>query len=127
MRRLFLFRPERMGLIHAARMEDEHKPATQDAPERHDHPGDEVPGPDQNADVPGPQQVEAAAQQARTFTERRLFKDSTRLRPLLTAVGVELALAVMILISTAVLVGRVPPSTRTKPTVRPAAAALKGR
>ena len=69
----------------------------------------------------------AAAQQARTFTERRLFKDSARLRPLLTAVGVELALAVMILTSTAVLVGRVPPSTRTKPTVRPSAAALEGR
>jgi len=53
-----------------------------------------------------------AAQQARTFTERRLVKDSTRLRPLLAAVGVELTLAVVILTSTAVLVGRTPPSTR---------------
>ena len=32
----------------------------------------------------------AAAQQARTFTERRLVKDATRLRPLLMAVSVEL-------------------------------------
>jgi copper transport protein len=55
----------------------------------------------------------AAAQQARTFTERRLVKDATRLRPLLTAVGVELVLAVVILSSTSVLAGRVPPSTRT--------------
>ena len=47
-----------------------------------------------------------AAQQARTITERRLVKDSTRLRPLLTAVGVELTLAVLILTSTAVLAGR---------------------
>ena len=54
----------------------------------------------------------AAAQQARTFTERRLVLDATRLRPLLTAVGVELALAVVILSSTSVLAGRVPPSTR---------------
>jgi len=63
-----------------------------------------------------------AAQQARTFTERRLVlggsgaspevNGSTRLRPLLTAVGVELTLAVVILTSTAVLVGRTPPSTR---------------
>jgi copper transport protein len=55
----------------------------------------------------------AAAQQARTFTERRLVKDATRLRPLLMAVGVELVLAVVILSSTSVLAGRVPPSTRT--------------
>jgi copper transport protein len=55
----------------------------------------------------------AAAQQARSFTERRLVKDATRLRPLLTAVGVELVLAVVILSSTSVLAGRVPPSTRT--------------
>ena len=53
-----------------------------------------------------------AAQQARTFTERRLVKDSARLRPLLTSVGVELGLAVVILTSTAVLVGRVPPGER---------------
>jgi len=53
-----------------------------------------------------------AAQQARTFTERRLVHDATRLRPLLVAVGVELALAVVILSSTSVLAGRVPPSTR---------------
>jgi putative copper export protein/methionine-rich copper-binding protein CopC len=55
-----------------------------------------------------------AAQQARTFTERRLVKDSSRLRPLVTAVGVELILAIVILTSTAVLVGRVPPSTRSR-------------
>jgi putative copper export protein len=67
-----------------------------------------------------------AAQQARTFTERRLVRDSTRLRPLLTAVGAELALAVVILTSTAVLVGRVPPSTRTGPVPAPSATALKG-
>jgi copper transport protein len=67
-----------------------------------------------------------AAQQARTLTERRLVKDSTRLRPLLTAVGVELTLAVVILSSTAVLVGRVPPSTRANRIVSPAATALKG-
>ena len=67
-----------------------------------------------------------AAQQARTFTERRLVKDSTRLRPLLTAVGAELTLAVVILTSTAVLVGRVPPSTRSKPIATPSATALKG-
>jgi putative copper export protein len=53
----------------------------------------------------------AAAQQARTFTERRLLRHSDRLRPLVGAVGVELALAVLILSSTAVLVGRVPPGT----------------
>jgi putative copper export protein len=53
-----------------------------------------------------------AAQQARTFTERRLVHHSDRLRPLVGAVGVELALAVLILSSTAVLVGRVPPGTR---------------
>ena len=47
-----------------------------------------------------------AAQQARTFTERRLVRDATRLRPLLTAVAVELSLAVVILSSTAVLAGR---------------------
>jgi len=68
-----------------------------------------------------------AAQQARTFTERRLVKDSTRLRPLLTAVGAELALAVVILTATAVLVGRVPPSTRTKPVTAPSATALRGQ
>jgi putative copper export protein len=55
-----------------------------------------------------------AAQQARTFTERRLVKDSSRLRPLVMAVGVELILAIVILTSTAVLVGRVPPSTRSR-------------
>ena len=55
----------------------------------------------------------AAAQRARTFTERRLVKDATRLRPLVAAVGVELVLAVVILSSTSVLAGRVPPSTRT--------------
>lgn len=55
----------------------------------------------------------AAAQRARTFTERRLVKDADRLRPLLLAVGVELVLAVVILSSTSVLAGRVPPSTRT--------------
>ncbi|HEV8626596.1 MAG TPA: CopD family protein, partial [Acidimicrobiia bacterium] len=54
----------------------------------------------------------AAARQARTFTERRLVKDATRLRPLLIAVGAELVLAVVILSSTSVLAGRVPPSTR---------------
>jgi putative copper export protein/methionine-rich copper-binding protein CopC len=67
-----------------------------------------------------------AAQQARTFTERRLVKDSTRLRPLLMAVGVELTLAVVILTSTAVLVGRVPPSARTARTATPSVTALKG-
>jgi putative copper export protein/methionine-rich copper-binding protein CopC len=65
-----------------------------------------------------------AAQQARTFTERRLVKDSTRLRPLLMSVGVELTLAIVILTSTAVLVGRVPPSERA-PTN--AVSTLKGR
>jgi putative copper export protein len=64
-----------------------------------------------------------AAQQARTFTERRLVKDSTRLRPLLTAVGVELTLAVVILTSTAVLVGRVPPSTRANRIATPSVTA----
>jgi hypothetical protein len=70
-----------------------------------------------------------AAQQARTFTERRPVRDSTHLRPLLTAVGAELALAVVILSSTAVLVGRVPPpsSRTTKPAVTPSATALKGQ
>lgn len=53
-----------------------------------------------------------AAQRARSFTERRLVKDSTRLRPLVMAVGVELSLAVVILTSTSVLVGQVPPSER---------------
>jgi putative copper export protein/methionine-rich copper-binding protein CopC len=53
----------------------------------------------------------AAAQRARTFTERRLVHGATRLRPLLVAVGVELGLAVVILSSTSVLAGRVPPST----------------
>jgi copper transport protein len=69
-----------------------------------------------------------AAQQARTFTERRLVQDSTRLRPLLTAVGVELGLAVAILTSTAVLVGRVPPSirSRTNPVATSSVTALKG-
>jgi copper transport protein len=65
-----------------------------------------------------------AAQQARTFTERRLVTDATRLRPLVTAVGVELVLAVVILSSTSVLAGRVPPSTRT-PTN--AASTVKGQ
>jgi putative copper export protein len=64
-----------------------------------------------------------AAQQARTFTERKLVRDSTRLRPLLTAVGVELTLAVVILTSTAVLVGRVPPSTRTNRIATPSVTA----
>jgi len=54
----------------------------------------------------------AAAQQARTFTERRLVTEATRLRPLIVAVGVELVLAVVILSSTSVLAGRTPPSTR---------------
>ena len=66
----------------------------------------------------------AAAQQARIFTERRLVKDADRLRPLLMAVGVELVLAVVILSSTSVLAGRVPPSTRT-PTN--AASTVKGQ
>ena len=65
-----------------------------------------------------------AAQQARTFTERKLVKDSTRLRPLLTAVGAELTLAVVILTATAVLVGRVPPGTRTRPVTAPSVTAL---
>jgi copper transport protein len=65
----------------------------------------------------------AAAQQARTFTERRLVTDATRLRPLLVAVGVELVLAVLILSSTSVLAGRVPPSTRPPTT---AAQTVKG-
>lgn len=64
------------------------------------------------------------AQQARTFTERRLVTDSTGLRPLLMSVGVELTLAVLILTSTAVLVGRVPPGERA-PTN--AVSTLKGR
>src|SRR5581483_10841040 len=67
-----------------------------------------------------------AAQQARTFTERKLVRDSTRLRPLLTAVGAELTLAVVILTATAVLVGRAPPGTRTKAVTAPSATALKG-
>jgi copper transport protein len=67
-----------------------------------------------------------AAQQARTFTERKLVKDSARLRPLLAAVGAELTLAVVILTATAVLVGRVPPSTRTRRASPSAATALKG-
>jgi copper transport protein len=54
----------------------------------------------------------AAAQRARRFTERRLVQDATRLRPLLAAVGVELVLAILILSSTSVLAGRVPPSAR---------------
>jgi copper transport protein len=65
-----------------------------------------------------------AAQQARTFTERRLVQDSSGLRPLLMSVGVELTLAVVILTSTAVLVGRVPPGERP-PTN--AVSTLKGR
>jgi putative copper export protein/methionine-rich copper-binding protein CopC len=65
-----------------------------------------------------------AAQQARAFTERRLVQDSTRLRPLLMSVGVELTLAVVILTSTAVLVGRVP-SGEGAPTN--AVSTLKGR
>lgn len=68
--------------------------------------------------------VLVAARRARTFTERRLVKDSTRMRPLLTSVGVELGLAVVILTSTAVLVGRAPPSERI-PT--DAVSTLKGR
>jgi copper transport protein len=52
-----------------------------------------------------------AARQARTFTERRLVTDATRIRPLFMAVGVELVLAVVILSSTSVLAGRRPPST----------------
>jgi len=79
-----------------------------------------------------------AAQQARIFTERRLVlpgsgpsphaADSTRLRPLVTAVGVELTLAVLILTSTAVLVGRVPPGTRpsTSRVATPPATTPKG-
>ena len=66
----------------------------------------------------------AAAQQARTFTERRLVSDATRLRPLVVAVGVELVLAIVILSSTSVLAGRVPPSTRA-PTN--AASTVKGQ
>jgi len=66
----------------------------------------------------------AAAQQARTFTERRLVKDAARLRPLLVAVGAELVLAVVILSSTSVLAGRVPPSTRPATN---AAGTVKGR
>jgi copper transport protein len=54
----------------------------------------------------------AAAQRARNFTERRLVKEAARLRPLVLAVGVELVLAVVILSSTSVLAGRVPPATR---------------
>ena len=65
-----------------------------------------------------------AAQQARSFTERRLVLALTMsgdtpgppagegpadLQPLLLAVGVELALAVLILASTSVLVGQLPP------------------
>lgn len=65
-----------------------------------------------------------AAQQARTLTERRLVKDSTRMRPLLASVAAELGLAVVILTSTAVLVGRVPPGERI-PTN--AVSTLKGR
>jgi copper transport protein len=66
----------------------------------------------------------AAAQQARSFTERRLVTEATRLRPLLVAVGAELVLAVVILSSTSVLAGRVPPSTRA-PTN--AASTVKGQ
>jgi copper transport protein len=65
-----------------------------------------------------------AAQRARTMTERRLVKDSAGLRPLLASVGVELCLAVVILTSSAVLVGRVPPGERV-PTN--AVSTLKGR
>ena len=53
-----------------------------------------------------------AAQQARTFTERRLVTDATGIRPLVMAVGVELVLAVVILSSTSALAGRRPPSER---------------
>lgn len=63
-----------------------------------------------------------AAQQARTITERRLVKDSTRLRPLLTAVGVELSLAVLILTSTAVLAGRPPAPPTGRGATSPVAA-----
>jgi copper transport protein len=66
----------------------------------------------------------AAARQARTFTERRLVKDATRLRPLLVAVGAELVLAAVILSSTSVLAGRVPPSTRPPTNV---ASTVKGQ
>ena len=65
----------------------------------------------------------ASARQARTFTERRLVAGAIRMRPLLLAVGVELVLAVVILSSTAVLAGRVPPSTRPTANV---ASTLKG-
>ena len=68
-----------------------------------------------------------AAQQARTFTERRLVLqdgrdgagEPVRLRPLLVAVGVELGLAVLILSSTAVLVGRTPPAVTTRSVATP--------
>lgn len=65
-----------------------------------------------------------AAQQARAFTERRLVQNSTRLRPLLASVGAELGLAVLILASTAVLAGRVPPSVRAPAN---AVSTMKGR
>ena len=66
----------------------------------------------------------AAAQQARTITERRLVKDSTQLRSLLAAVGVELALAVGILTSTAVLAGRPPAPSTAGPATAPVAAMI---
>jgi putative copper export protein/methionine-rich copper-binding protein CopC len=54
-----------------------------------------------------------AAQQARSFTNRRLVLVATagaaRLQPLMLAVGLELGLAVAVLASTAFLVGKVPP------------------
>jgi copper transport protein len=68
-----------------------------------------------------------AAQQARTFTERRLVRRSEQLRPLVGAVGLELVLAVLILSSTAVLVGRVPPGTwSTRSPAPPSVTAPKG-
>jgi len=54
-----------------------------------------------------------AAQQARSFTNRRLVLIATagaaRLQPLMLAVGLELGLAFAVLASTAFLVGKVPP------------------
>jgi len=67
----------------------------------------------------------AAAQRARNFTERRLVHGATRLRPLLLSVGVELVLAVLILSSTSVLAGRVPPSAR--PATAAVATNVKGQ
>ena len=71
----------------------------------------------------------AAAQQARIFTERRLvLRDAPgepfRLRPLLTAVGVELTLAVLILASTSMLAGRPPPPGKANAVATPPPASL---